>query len=78
MKKIAYVGIDYQNSVSLAVVLEGEKNVHEAIRLGNEDKRIKKFFRRYSEKFEIRACYEASSSGYAFQRKMNGWGISVT
>ena len=28
MKKIAYVGIDYhQNSVSLAVVLEGEKDV---------------------------------------------------
>lgn len=75
MKKIAYVGIDYhQNSVSLAVVLEGEKDVHETMRLANEDKRIKKFFKRYAEKFEIKACYEASSSGYAFQRKMNGWG----
>ena len=74
MEKIAYVGIDYhQNSVSPAVVLEGEKDVHETMRLANEDKRIKKFFTRYSEKFEIKACYEASSSGYAFQRKMNGW-----
>jgi len=75
MKKIAYVGIDYhQNSVSMAVVLEGQKEVHETVRLVNEDKTIKKFLKRYSQKFEIRACYEASSCGYVFQRKMRAWG----
>lgn len=75
MKKIAYVGIDYhQNSVSMAVVLEGQKEVHETVRLVNEDKNIKKFLKRYSQEYEIRACYEASSCGYVFQRKMKGWG----
>ena len=75
MKKIAYVGIDYhQNSVSMAVVLEGQKEIHDTIRLVNEDKRIKKYLKRYSQKFQIRACYEASSCGYVLQRKMKAWG----
>jgi transposase len=75
MKKIAYVGIDYhQNSLSMAVRLEGERKIHETIRLRNEDKVIRKYLNKLSGGFAIRACYEASSSGYYFQRKMKSWG----
>jgi transposase len=75
MKKIAYVGIDYHlNSLSIAVMVEGERDLHETIRLKNEDKVILKYMKKLSKEFEIKACYEASSSGYAFQRKMAAWG----
>jgi transposase len=32
------------------------------------------YLKKLSEKFTIRACYEASCSGYYFQRKMKSWG----
>jgi transposase len=77
MKRIAYVGIDYhENSLSLAVRLQGTKKIHETVRLRNEDRMIRKYLNKLSEQFDIRACYEASSSGYYFQRKMESWGYS--
>ena len=77
MKKIAYVGVDYHmNSLSMAVMVEGEKKIHQMIRLANEDKMIHKYFKKLSRDFEIRSCYEASCNGYAFQRKMKGWGYA--
>jgi hypothetical protein len=41
MKKIAYIGVDYHlNSLSIAVVIAGEKQPFEMIRLRNDDKVI--------------------------------------
>ena len=75
MKKIAYVGIDYhQNSLTIAVRVHGNHTIHETVRLRNEDRIIRKYMKKLSETFTIRACYEASSSGYCFQRKMASWG----
>ena len=75
MKKIAYVGIDYhQNTLSVAVRADNEKKIHETVRIRNEDKIIRKYMKKLSAEFEIKACYEASSSGYYFQRKMKSWG----
>jgi hypothetical protein len=75
MKKIAYVGIDYHlNSLSVAVMIEGKKQPFEMIRLKNDDRVIRKYMSKLAGTFEIRACYEASSSGYSFQRKMAAWG----
>ena len=75
MKKIAYVGIDYHmNSLTIAVMIEGEKEIHQTIRLANKDKLILKFLKKLSRDYELKSCYEASSSGYAFQRKMKTWG----
>ncbi len=71
MKKIAYVGIDYHiNLLSIAVVIEGEKELYENIRLSNNDRVIIRYMKKLSKNFQIKAYYEASSSGYAFQRKM--------
>ena len=77
MKTIAYVGIDYHvNSLSLAVMIEGQKTIHETIRIKNEDKMILKYFKKLSRNYDIKACYEASCNGYAFQRKMTSWGYN--
>lgn len=75
MKKIAYVGIDYhQNTLTIAVRVQDKNKIHETLRLRNDDKIIRKYMKKLSETFTIRACYEASSSGYYFQRKMKSWG----
>jgi transposase len=75
MKKIAYVGVDYHlHSLSIAVMLEDEKGFYDLIRLKNDDKVIFKYMKKLSDKFEIKACYEASCNGYTFQRKMASWG----
>jgi transposase len=75
MKKIAYVGIDYHmNVVTIAVIIEGEKDFYDTIRLKNSDKLIAKYMEKLAHQFTIKACYEASSSGYCFQRKMQAWG----
>lgn len=77
MSKIAYVGIDYHlNSLSIAVMVEGEKTPYETVRLKNDDKVIRKYMSKLSEQFPIKACYEASTNGYSFQRKMAAWGYS--
>jgi transposase len=75
MKKIAYVGIDYhQNSLTIAVRIQNEQEIHESIRIKNSDKIILKYMKKLSEKYDIKSCYEASCSGYLFQRKMKTWG----
>jgi len=75
MKKIAYVGIDYHlNSLSLAVVVRGKNEPVDMVRLKNDDKLIRKYMSKLSDRFEIKTCYEASSNGYSFQRKMAAWG----
>ena len=75
MKKIAYLGVDYHlNHVTIAVIVEDNRKIYDTIRMKNEDKSIKKYIKKLSKDFEIRACYEASSCGYVFQRKMNSWG----
>lgn len=76
MKKISYVGIDYHlNSLSIAVIISGEKRPYEMIRIKNDDKVIRKYMSKLAERFEVQACYEASCSGYSFQRKMAAWGF---
>ena len=75
MKKIAYVGIDYHlKTLTCAVLIEGEKELFDTIRFINTDKNIKKYMKKLSDTYEIRACYEASCNGYSFQRKMQSWG----
>ena len=75
MKKIAYVGIDYhQNSLTIAFRVQDKKGTQETVRLKNSDKIIRMYLNKLSKKYTIKACYEASYSGYYFQRKMKSWG----
>ena len=73
MKKIAHVGIDYhENTLTIAVCVKNK--IHDTVRMRNEDKIIRRYLKKLSEEFDIKACYEASCSGFYFQRKMNSWG----
>jgi len=75
-KKIAYVGIDYHSeTLSLAVIVDGEKDFLNSLTIKNNDKIILKYFKKLSKEYEIKACYEASCNGYTFQRKMENWGF---
>jgi hypothetical protein len=75
MKKIAYLGVDYHiNHVTIAVMIEAKRKFHDTIRIKTEDRAIKKYIHKLAKGFKIKACYEASSCAYVFQRKMNSWG----
>jgi len=76
MKKIAYVGVDYhKNLLAIAVIVAGQERFYQTIRIKNDDKLIVKYMKKLSKQFKIKACYEASCSGYVFQRKMASWGF---
>ncbi len=76
MKKIAYIGVDYHiNTVSFATMLQGENDFLENATLRNEDKVIRKYLQKLGKEYDLRVCYEASSSGYVFQRKVKSWGF---
>lgn len=60
--------------MSIAVLAAGEKDFHQTIHLKNDDRLIAKYLKKLSKTFELRICYEACSSGYDFQRKLNDWG----
>ena len=74
MKKIPYIEIDYhKNTLTIAVRIQDNKEIHKNVRIRNEDKIIRNYLKRLSREYTIRACYEASCSGYYFQRKMKSW-----
>ena len=76
MKKLAYVGVDYHvKTITIAVYLKEEQKYLETIRLSNADKSISKYMKKLSHQFDLRICYEASGSGYVFQRKMQALGF---
>ncbi len=75
-RKIAYLGIDYHvATITVAVIIEGENDIDKTIRFANQDKMIKKYLKKISANYTVKACYEASCSGYVFQRKMQSWGF---
>ena len=76
MNKIAYIGIDYHlETVTIAIMIDGEKEFFDTTRMRNQDKNIKKYIKKISKDYVVQACYEASCNGYTFQRKMNNWGF---
>ena len=75
MRKIAYVGVDYHiNTLSIAVLIEGERQFLSSIVLKNDDKMVHKHLKKLSKDYDLRVCYEASGCGYIFQRKLRTWG----
>ena len=74
MNKVAYVGVDYHiNGLSVAVLADKEKDFLDCAHLKNDDKMIRKYLKKLDQ-YELQLCYEASGSGYAFQRKRRDWG----
>ena len=76
MKKLAYVGVDYHvKTITISVYLPDEQKFLETTRLNNTDKGITKHMKKLSKQFDLKICYEASGSGYVFQRKMKALGF---
>ncbi|MBU0994888.1 MAG: IS110 family transposase [Proteobacteria bacterium] len=75
-KPIAYVAVDYHvKIVTVAVKEENLKEIHDTVRMKNESTLIKKYLKKLCGKFDLKICYEASTSGYSFQRQLQSWGF---
>lgn len=73
MRKVEYVGVDYHPKFLAVVVLpEGVPFPDQKVKLENDPKK-KMFMGKLPERYEIKACYEASSCGHVFQRQMREW-----
>ena len=74
---ILFCGMDvHKDSVVVAVLPEAAAEPTKVVRLMNDDRKLKRFFQRLISDGEIRACYEASGSGYVLQRRMSDWGYA--
>ncbi len=71
MKKLAHLGVDYHVKTVTITVYLNDEGFYETVRFNNSDKTIAKYLKKLAKQFEIKLCYEASSSGYVFQRKMD-------
>jgi len=77
MKTVAYVGIDYHQSfLAVVVLLEGQPEPIDRVKLPNVPKNLKNYFSKLCERYFLKTCYEASSCGYVFYREMTRWGHS--
>jgi transposase len=76
MKKVAYVGNDvHKESVVIAVYIEAETVPQIEHKMINEKTTVQKFYRKLQKEYEVKACYEASSSGYVFHRWLKEIGV---
>ena len=73
---IIWVGLDVHKDSVVAAVLRGDSTDVEVIRLTSDLMRVRKLFRRLSRDGTVRACYEASGSGYVLQRSVTRDGFS--
>lgn len=74
---ILFCGMDvHKDTVVVAVLPEAAAEPTKVVRLINDDRKLKRFFRRLTDDAEIRACYEASGAGYVLQRRMSDWGYA--
>ena len=77
MKTIAYAGTDvHQESITACVYVGNEQEPYIEKRMPNERKVVEKFYKRLSQEYDVRACYEASGNGYVFYRWLKELGIS--
>ena len=77
MKSIAYVGIDvHKDSVSVLMLPEEGNDPILERRLENDSLKVKKFFVKWSESYEMHCCYEASGCGYVLHRWLKDIGVA--
>lgn len=72
---IIWIGMDVHKDTVMVAVLEGGAREPEVVKqLPNDDRRLKRFFERWSKRGEIHSCYEASGAGYVLHRTITEWG----
>jgi transposase len=76
MSEIIYCGMDVHKETVVAAVLPAAAvEPTRVVTLRNEPRSLRRFFRGLEQQGQVRACYEASGSGYVLQRQLADWGI---
>ena len=68
MSKYIWVGLDVHLDSITAAILEHDTQEPEVVTLSGGLMKVRRLFRRLSKKGPVRACYEASGSGFVLQR----------
>jgi transposase len=72
---IIWIGMDVHKDTVMVAVFEDRKRDAEIVQqLPNEDRKLRRFFERWSRRGTIRSCYEASGAGYVLHRSVTQWG----
>ena len=71
MSKYIWVGLDVHLDSITAAILDGNAQEPEVVTLSGDLMKVRRLFRRLSRKGPVRACYEASGSGYVLQRVLS-------
>jgi transposase len=66
--KYIWVGLDVHIDSITAAVLEDDSNDAQVVKMSGDLMKVRRLFRRLSEKAPVRACYEASCAGYVLHR----------
>ena len=70
MSQSIVVGLDVHAESITAAILEGDSQDAEVITLSSDLMKVRRLFRRLSEKGPVRSCYEASGAGFVLQRTL--------
>ncbi|MCK4413807.1 MAG: IS110 family transposase [Candidatus Eisenbacteria sp.] len=68
MKESTWVGLDVHAQSITAAILEGDREQPEVIKLSGDLMKVRRLFRRLSQRAPVRACYEASGAGFVLHR----------
>lgn len=68
MQPTTYVGLDVHAESITAAIIPSEGQSVEIIELSSDLMKIRRLFRRLSDKGPVRSCYEASGAGFVLQR----------
>ena len=76
MKSIVHVGMDvHKDTIAVALYVGDDREPLLERTLPNDLGKVRKAFWRWSESYDLRCCYEASSCGYVVQRWLAEMGI---
>ena len=70
-----WIGMDvHKDTVMVAVFKDRNREAEIVQQLPHDDRKLRRFFERWSKRGEIRSCYEASGAGYVLHRSITEWG----
>jgi len=77
MKSIAFGGLDvHDETVVIHLIPRDSETVLDERKIRFEKTAVLKYFRRLSEKYDLRLCYEASGCGYVLHRWLKDIGVA--
>ena len=71
MDKYIWVGLDVHLDSIIAAILDGYAQESEVVTLSGDLMKVRRLFRRLASRGPVRACYEASGSGFVLQRVLS-------